>query len=145
MIKDQKEQSFGICLYKKSKDNIKILLGSSPLTKNKWGLLKGKLEPEEKRKDAAIREFYEESGIKILKIDLENYFYQKNKYKDIGIWTSNFYKISEYDKNKFYKDYLNFENKKENAEIKWFDIENLPLLYNNQSRIIKKIIEKLKI
>src|SRR4051812_22851119 len=65
------KQSAGILLFKKSDGELKILLAhpGGPFWKNKdlgaWSIPKGEFTEEEKPLDAAIREFEEETGIKL--------------------------------------------------------------------------------
>lgn len=57
-----------------------------------WDLPKGKVEPGESFIDAAVRELYEETSIKISKdtlLDLGIFFYKKNR--DLSLWL---YKVS---------------------------------------------------
>jgi len=81
-----KFKAYGICLYKKTKHDIKILLCKGFDSNKKWGFVKGTWEAWESNQDCAIREFYEETSIKIDKQYLQNFFYQENDYKDIGIF-----------------------------------------------------------
>jgi len=61
--------------------------------KGKLLFLKGKQEENEEPKQTAVREFFEESGYKLSKKDLEKYFEQKTKNKLVGIYISNWENI----------------------------------------------------
>lgn len=93
----EKIYAFGICLYRIfNRDKVEILLCKSVQSKRKWGLLKGIQENGETDIQTAIREFIEESSIKIDKNQLGQYFEQQNKNKDIGIWLVNAKTINQY-------------------------------------------------
>lgn len=65
------KRSAGILLYKKENENIKVLLchPGGPYWENtnlhSWGIPKGELDKNEKLKEAAIREFKEETNLDI--------------------------------------------------------------------------------
>lgn len=137
----EKERSFGICFYRfnKKTNNTEILLGQHLFTLNKWGLIKGRMEENENKKETAIREFFEETGIKLKFKYLEKYFFQKNFHKDIGIFMYNSENV------KFHKSYFKNDELKyrtiENETIKWFPINELPIIHNNQKEMLKEIKE----
>ena len=134
----------GICLYKVEKNNIKILLCKSVLSKRKWGILKGVAEKNETKEQTAIREFHEECGIKVNNKYLENYFEQINKTKDIGIYLVNYDKINNIENffidEKLLSNYLSWEN----SSVKFFNIDNLPLIKIKQTNLTKNIVKHLK-
>jgi len=139
----EKIYAFGICLYKKRKDCIGILLCKSVNSKEKWGFLKGVALKYETQIETALREFYEESSIKIEPNLLENFFIQKNELKDIGIFLVNFdnvYGVNKYfNENKLYKQYLSHEN----SDVEFFNIEKLPLIKTKQKYMVNDIINYL--
>jgi len=139
----QKEKAYGICLYKKEKNNIKILLCKSVLSKDKWGFLKGVCIETETIEQTAIREFYEESSILVKQSYLEEYFFQENEYKDIGIFLVNYENIKNceiYFNNNNLKDkYLD----KENSDVKFYTIKDIPIIKKKQIEISSKIIDFL--
>lgn len=135
-----KIKAFGICLYKKEKNNIQILLCKSISSKNRWGFLKGVQDKDEVDFQTALREFKEESSITIEKKYLEKYFDQKNDEKDIGIYLVNYNNISGidkyFDKKVLHKKYLSWEN----SDIEFFDITDLPKIKKKQSKLTENII-----
>jgi len=84
-----KEKSFGIAPYKIDNDKVFILMNKTGRIGD-WNFFKGKIEDNEGVEDCAIREFFEETGIKVKNYQLEEFFFQKNKKKDIGIYLVNF-------------------------------------------------------
>lgn len=139
-----KIKAYGICLYKVENKKIKILLCKSINSKKKWGFLKGCALEKEKPILTAQREFLEESGIITYIKDYEEYFEQKNNKKDIGIWLLNAKTISSF--NKYFENdclkesYLSMEI----SHAKFFDINKLPKLKNNQKFLIEEITDFLQ-
>jgi 8-oxo-dGTP pyrophosphatase MutT (NUDIX family) len=135
-----KIKACGLCVYKKTKTSYEILMCKSVLSTHKWGFLKGVKELNETDIQTAIREFYEESNIKINKNNLENLIIQKNKYKDISIFMINYKNIKNiniyFKNNILYKQYLCHEN----SNIKFFDINNLPEVKKKQNKILDNIL-----
>ncbi len=135
--------AYGVCLYKKHKNTHYILLCKSVLSKNKWGLLKGVQEEFENNKQTAIREFFEESSIKINAKKLGNYYYEENEDKNIGIYMSNAKFVKSLD-TYFIDDILKEEYLcKENSQVKFFDILDLPPIKKKQVNIIKNIVKDI--
>jgi 8-oxo-dGTP pyrophosphatase MutT (NUDIX family) len=139
----EKIKAYGICLYKKDKHNIKILLCKSVQSKEKWGFLKGVQEKNETNEQTAIREFEEECSIKINKKYLENYFEQINDLKDIGIYLVDANNISNINdffvNNKLISSYLSWEN----TQVGFFDITKLPKIKKKQINLIGDIVQYL--
>ncbi len=77
------KRSAGIVAYKIEKGKIYIFLahmgGPYWQGKNVWSILKGELKKEERAKEAAIREFEEECGQKVLFQNLEYLHTEKQK------------------------------------------------------------------
>ncbi len=140
----KKIKAYGICIYTISNKSIKILLCKSALSNTKWGFLKGVEESNEDMEETAIREFYEESSIGIQPQLLEQYFEQKNKEKDIGIYLVNSNHVTYlnkfFNKDTLYDKYLSGENSK----VKFFDISNLPLIKKKQSKLVVDVVNFLK-
>ncbi|MCI0500978.1 MAG: NUDIX domain-containing protein [Epsilonproteobacteria bacterium] len=138
-----REKAYGVCLYKKYNDSYKILLCQSLDNLNKWGFLKGTKKGSETPRQAAVREFMEESSIKIEKKYLEHFFYQKNKNKDVGIFMldgANVKKLDDlFDGDSLKKRYICSEN----ANVHFFDIEELPKIKKKQLLLIKKVVSVL--
>ena len=71
-----KKTSAGIILYRKMNNCIEILLAhpGGPYTKNKdehaWSIPKGEVKDGEELKEAALREFHEETGMAITEADI---------------------------------------------------------------------------
>lgn len=134
-----KVKAYGIALYKVEKDRVKLLLCKSVKSLDKWGCLKGVILKNETPKECAKREFKEECGIIIETYLFEEYFYQENSEKDIGIWLVNSKRIKDFDtyffKDKLYDTFLSWENSK----VKFFDIKELPKIKKKQTLLIKQI------
>lgn len=137
-------KAYGICLYKIENNNIKVLLCKSVSSKEKWGFLKGGQEKDETNEQTAIREFHEECGIKVEKKYLENYFEQKNKTKDIGIYLVNYDKINNIESFFINEKLLDTYLSSENSSVKFFNIEQLPLIKRKQTRLTEDILKFLK-
>jgi 8-oxo-dGTP pyrophosphatase MutT (NUDIX family) len=129
-----KEFSYGICPYRKKRDKYEILL-IQPKGHTEWGFIKGKIDLGETKSECAIRECLEETNIEVQINQLDEYFEQFNKRKDIGIYLVD-------------SKYLNLKNiklqKKEEHKIKFFDIEKDILINNNQKLILDNIKIHLK-
>jgi 8-oxo-dGTP pyrophosphatase MutT (NUDIX family) len=80
-----KEFSYGIAPYTIISGNFFVLLNKTS-EESYYNFFKGKIEDSETIKDCAVREFYEEAGIKVNQKDFEDYFYQKSTRKDVGIF-----------------------------------------------------------
>jgi len=136
--------AYGICLYKIRDNNVEILLCRSTHSKIKWGFLKGSSTAKENRVQTAIREFEEESGIKVDPSLLEKYYEQQNSKKDIGIFLVNFDKIDGIEKyfsnNRLKFEYICFEN----DDVRFFNIDNLPPIKKKQKDIVDNIIKYFK-
>jgi len=128
-----KAHSYGICPYRIKNGKIEILMNKCNKY-SKWNFFKGKIENGETFKECALREFQEETGIKLNENELENYFFQTNPSKNIGIFLYNFTN-NEY----------NFKfQKREIYEAKWLNIDNLNEISKNQSKIYNEILKLLK-
>lgn len=139
-----KIKAYGICLYKKDKNSIQILLCKSVKSKNRWGFLKGIQEPHESKEKTAIREFKEESNIKINQNDFGQFFEQINKKKDIGIYLVDFYTIEDIS-NYFVFDELRAVNiSRENSQVRFFHIDQIPVIKKKQIQLTDNIIKYLK-
>ena len=57
-----------------------------PKGHTEYGFAKGKIELNETKERCAVREMFEETGIVVEENNLENYFEQNNKRKDVGIF-----------------------------------------------------------
>ena len=139
-----KTKAYGICLYRKKSNSVKILLCKSVSSLQKWGFLKGVQEKKESNTQTAIREFQEECGIKIDKKYLEKYFEQKNTNKDICIYMVNYDNISNINtffvNDKLLSNHLSWEN----IQVKFFDIEKLPEVKMKQEKLTNELITYLK-
>lgn len=137
-------KAYGVLPYLVEKNDIKILLCKSVMSKDKWGCLKGLKEKNETAFECAKREFYEESSISIDIALFEDYFEQINLEKDIGIWLVNASNIEDMnDKIVDYKlksNYLSWENSK----VKFFSLDDLPSIRKKQQKLIKEVKDFLK-
>lgn len=127
-----KEFSYGICPYKIVKDTVHIVL-IQPKGHTEWGFMKGKIEQNESIEECAVREAFEETGLKIDIEHLEDYFTQKNRRKDIGIFLVNVDNI-DLKKIKLQKGEVN--------RIKYFDIKYNVSINKNQQEILNFIKAK---
>lgn len=142
----EKIEAFGICVYKfiDNKKSVKLLLCKSTVSKNRWGFLKGVALKGETKAQTALREFFEESSIKVEHRYLEEYFVQENQSKNIGIYLVNYENISKV--NNYFNDdilkksCLSYENK----EVKFFDIKELPMIKKKQLILTRKLVGFLK-
>ena len=125
-----KIKSFGICPYIIKENSVFILMNKSS-KKSCWNFFKGKIEIEGVI-DCAIREFKEETGVKIKENDLEEFFFQINKKKDIGIFLVDW---------SLYNKKFKFNNR-EIYKAKWIDIfKNFDLnVSKNQKEIYNQIL-----
>lgn len=131
-----KEISYGICPYKRINNKIFIFL-NKPYWTSPLCFFKGKIEEDETKEDCACREFFEETNFKVNKNDLENFFFQLNKRKNVGIFL------------------VNWKNKKENFKFQkeeirwggWLDISTIKIeeMAKNQREIFMSIKEYFKI
>jgi len=139
-----KIKAYGISLYKIENNSIKILLCKSVTSKNRWGFLKGGQEKDETNFQTAIREFFEESSIKVETKYLEHYFEQKNDTKDIGLYLVNYKNIQGimkyFNEDILQKKYLSWEN----TEVKFFNINALPNIKKKQNKVVYEIINYLQ-
>ena len=127
-----KEYSYGVCPYRFKNNKVQILV-IQPKGHTEWGFIKGKIEQGETIAECAKRETFEETRIEINIDNLEDYFEQKNKRKDVGIYLIN-------------TKTLNLKNiklqKGEVHKIKFFDLDGEILINKNQSEILSNIKKK---
>ena len=137
-------KAYGVVLYLVEKNDIKILLCKSVMSRNKWGCLKGMKLKEETAFECAKREFLEESSIDVEIGLFEDYFEQINLEKDIGIWLVNANNI--YDLNEKFVDYTLKSNylSWENSKVKFFSLSDLPALKKKQVKLISEIKDFLE-
>ena len=139
-----KIKAYGICLYKVEDTSIKVLLCKSVSSLEKWGFLKGVQENNETNEKTAQREFFEESHIKIPTKLFEKYFEQINKEKDVGIYIVNANNIDNleifFTEDTLKSNFLSWENSK----VKFFNIDNLPVIKKKQSKLVLEIIDFLR-
>ena len=137
----EKIKAYGICLYKFNKDSIKVLLCKSVNSKDRWGFLKGVSVGDETAEETALREFEEECNIPVNREYLEDFFIQKNELKNIGIYLVNSNKISNLEQ--YFDDEVLYTKNlsSENSEVKFFPIDNLPLIKKKQKYLTQEIVE----
>ena len=123
-----KEYSYGIVPYKIVDNKYYILLNKTSAI-SYYNFFKGKIENSETPGDCAIREFKEEAGITIKGVHLEDYFCQKSKRKDVGVFLVDWYN---------YTEDFTFQ-KEEIFSVKWVRPQNVEVS-NNQKKILDQII-----
>lgn len=138
------KKAYGLCIYKISKKSIKVLLCKGVTSKDSWGFLKGVVLKNEEEKTCAQREVEEESSLYVKKQYFEEYFEQKNKDKDIGIWLVNASHLSSLDE-KFLEDklldnHLSWENQK----VKFFSLNDIPKIKKKQIHLLDDIKDFLQ-
>ncbi len=139
----EKIKAYGLCLYKFNKDSIKVLLCKSVHSTERWGFLKGVAIAGEEPEETAMREFKEESSIPIAKEYFEEFFMQKNELKNIGIYLVNYNNL--FDLDKYFKNEVLYKENlsSENSEVKFFDINNLPLIKKKQKVLTQEIVDHI--
>ena len=137
-------KAYGVVPYLVEKDDVKILLCKSVMSKDKWGTLKGLKEKDETAFECAQREFFEESSISVEIGLFEEYFEQINLEKDVGVWivnAKNIESLSDYfTEYKLKSNNLSWENSK----VKFFSLDELPALKKKQVTLINEIKDFLK-
>ncbi len=123
-----KQKSYGICPYQIMNGNFYILLNKTSKI-SYYNFFKGKIEHNESIEVCAQREFYEETGVKVDKEDFEDYFFQKSKRKDIGIYLV--------DWSKYHKTIFNFQQE-EIWSASWVPLGEIEMS-KNQQKIINDI------
>lgn len=137
-------KAYGVLPYLVEKNDIKILLCKSVMSRDNWGCLKGVKLSQETAFECAKREFFEESSIEVEIALFEEYFEQINLDKDIGIWLVNAHNIENL--NKKFVDYKLKGNllSWENSKVKFFSLDDLPPIKKKQQTLVKDIKSFLK-
>lgn len=110
---------------------------------NIWSIPSGKIEENESPKEAAIREFKEETDIDLSnELDLVSFInrYKKDQTTKKGLMYVFLYKSNK----KINPDLDVAQDGFEHTECSYFSLKNLPIKENNQqlSKIIEKILQK---
>lgn len=137
--------SCGIVPIRKNNEDIEILL-CKPTNSGLYGMgfLKGQIEENESLLDAAKREFCEESGgLEVSIINETLYFIQNNPKKKIYIWPATVQqsKVNDIKINSFGEVP---EHDHENELIKFYPINNLPIMFKNQQQILDELLSFIK-
>ena len=127
-----KEKSYGICPYYIKDNKIYILLNKTS-DFSPFNFFKGKIEENETINECAIREFAEEARVDLSDYKLEDFFEQKNRRKDIGIFLLHIDKELDI-----------YIDRKEIYTYKWIDIDEEIELSKNQQKIYNQIFIFLK-
>jgi len=128
-----REFSYGIIPYLITDSGVSILLSRTSLKSNIYDFVKGKIEADETKKDCVAREVLEEIGITINQDDLDDYYFQRSKRKDIGLFLINWDKYIE----------IPFVLEEEEiADVTWFNVGKLPEVSPNQRLILTDILVK---
>lgn len=137
-------KAYGVVPYLVEKNDIKILLCKSVMSRENWGCLKGLRIKDETAFECAKREFFEESSIDVEIALFEDYFEQINLEKDIGVWLVNSANLENLDQMfveyKLKSNHLSWENSK----VKYFSLDDLPPIKKKQVTLIKEIKDFLK-
>lgn len=126
----KKVQSFGLAPYIVMNGEYFVLLNKSSKS-SFYNFFKGKIEPGENKYCTAIREFYEETGVEVNIKDLEEYFFQSNPRKDVGIFLVNW--------GKYHDCNFNF-SKQEIWSASWVNVKEKAELSRNQQKIWDEVI-----
>lgn len=129
-----KYYSYGICPYKIENDTIQIALVQAK-GHTEWGFIKGKIDKNETIQECAQRECKEETNIRFDINNLEDYFYQVNNKKNVGIFLINI--------NNLDTDRIKLA-KRELQDYRFFNIQEEINISKNQSKILQSIKEKFK-
>lgn len=156
LAKNPKATFFLVCknvqaTFKSIKNNIKVIEAAGGFVKNeagkylfikrngRWDLPKGKLEPKEKKKDAAVREVEEECGIKIKKLGkklIKTYHVYEVKKKPV-LKVSHWYQMEAKGNQKL------IPQKEEGiTEVKWFAKKDWNIIKSNTYSNILDVLEK---
>lgn len=130
-----KEHSYGICPYIIQNGSFYVLLNKSSHSNPHYHFFKGRIEQGEKPIQCAIREFYEEAGVKIKKKDLEDKFTQVNQHKNITIYLVDY--------SKYYKSKFKFSSR-EIYDWNWVNLKYPISMNPNQKKIMESIQLRFK-
>jgi len=128
-----REFSYGIIPYLITDSGVSILLSRTSLKNTVYDFIKGKIEQGETKKDCVVREVKEEIGIDINQSDLDDYYFQRSKRKDIGLFLINWDK---------YIDTPFVLEEEEIVDVNWFNVGKLPEVSPNQRLILTDILVK---
>lgn len=129
-----KEYSYGILPYI-IKDNSIFILMNTTSSISDYNFFKGKQEEIETPKETSTREFYEETGILVNKKHLEDYFYQNNDKKFIGIYLLDF--------GEYYHQSFKFDEREIYRAV-WLNIKHNFKVSSNQSKIYNQVLLYLR-
>lgn len=133
--------SCGIAPIRKNGDEFEILL-CKPVNAGFYGMgfLKGQIEKDETRLQAARREFSEESGgLDVELFNEDTFFVQNNPKKKIFIWPAKV-PMTELNEAKITGEGEVPEHDAENVLIKFFPISDLPVIFRNQQQILDELL-----
>lgn len=149
------KKSSGILVYKKDNNIVKVLLchPGGPYWENthlhSWGIPKGELDKNEKVKEAAVREFKEETNLEIKKV--LNFLYTKkvsnNKLVTI-FYVEDDLDLSNCKSNTFLlewpKNSKEIKEYPENDKFEWIEIEEAyNLIFKQQTVFLDKLKERV--
>ncbi|MEM4637784.1 MAG: NUDIX domain-containing protein [Candidatus Woesearchaeota archaeon] len=133
-----KEKSCGAVVYKKDSEIKYLLVKQLKKYGHHWGFPKGKVEPGETEEETAIREVFEETGIKIIILPG---FYEYIDYLTInGTEKKVIFFVGKATNNKIIMD------KREIEEAEWFTFDEAmeKITFNNSKEILIKAEDFIK-
>lgn len=109
------------------------------------GFLKGQVENNETKLEAAKREFGEESGnLNVELFNEDKFFVQNNPKKKIFIWPAKVLPTVA-NHNKITENGTVLDHDDENTLIKFYSINELPPVFRNQQKILYELLEFIEI
>lgn len=131
--------SCGACVYRLTDDSAEILLIRSFDKYPAWGIPKGHVEPGEELIETCHREVYEEAGIKIVledKLPVVRKHSEKET-KDVHAWLAR--QVGDDEPS------TGLDPDCEIQDVRWFQINELPLLQSYLEPVIKTAVEFIRI
>ena len=127
-----KEKSYGICPFYIKDRKIFILINKTSEV-SYWNFFKGKIEGSETKEECSIRELCEEARYDFSDYKLDDYFEQKNRRKDVGIFLIQIDKPVDI-----------YIDRKEIYSYEWKELTSDIIFSRNQQKIYNKIFLFLK-
>jgi len=123
----------------KNKNGLYLILLLRDVRFPEWYFAKGHVEPGETLEQAALREVAEEAGLHNLKIHFLLGSYDRFVKKTDEMKTIHYFLMSPV------QDEIPSEPENKNVELKWFPLEELPIMYlPEQKDVVEKNLERIK-